>query len=215
LSGISTVSIYLATHGSKSHSSLHYVDPVVTPEMFAQSLVEDYNLAPSYHAVIVKSIQDQLTDFRAHSNMFEDGAEFDLEDENAEGTVFKGVIEKDDAAWWEAWRRQVQKARIMAEASDEEGEDGASAAKKRNRKMKSKNTPIKKEAEDDADMLADNEEEEEEENNKPMAAVGKSDDVDDAFKPLSLEEITIDEKAMHEDMRILIKVCFFIVINMI
>ncbi|KAI5994526.1 hypothetical protein EDD15DRAFT_2196117 [Pisolithus albus] len=28
--------------------------------------VEDYSLLPSYHSVIVKSIQEQLSDFKAH-----------------------------------------------------------------------------------------------------------------------------------------------------
>lgn len=41
-------------------------DPVITPEMFAQTLVEDYSLLSSYHSVIVKSIQEQLSDFKAH-----------------------------------------------------------------------------------------------------------------------------------------------------
>ncbi|KAG9313819.1 hypothetical protein JVU11DRAFT_6182 [Chiua virens] len=41
-------------------------DPVITPEMFAQTLVEDYSLAPTYHSVITKSIQEQLSDFKAH-----------------------------------------------------------------------------------------------------------------------------------------------------
>ncbi|EEB88083.1 hypothetical protein MPER_14290, partial [Moniliophthora perniciosa FA553] len=47
-------------------------DPVVTPEAFAQSLVEDYNLAPNYHGQIVRIIQDQLGDFRSHSAKFHD-----------------------------------------------------------------------------------------------------------------------------------------------
>lgn len=34
--------------------------------MFAQTLVEDYALSPNYHSVIVKSIQEQLGDFKAH-----------------------------------------------------------------------------------------------------------------------------------------------------
>ena len=34
--------------------------------MFAQTLVEDYALAPAYHSVITKSIQEQLSDFKAH-----------------------------------------------------------------------------------------------------------------------------------------------------
>jgi hypothetical protein len=43
----------------------------VTPENFAQTVVEDYNLSSNYHAVITKSIQDQLSDFRAHSGLYD------------------------------------------------------------------------------------------------------------------------------------------------
>ncbi|KAF8270065.1 hypothetical protein EI94DRAFT_1436460, partial [Lactarius quietus] len=39
-------------------------------ELFAQSLVDDYALAPTYFSIIVKSIQDQLSDFQAHTTDF-------------------------------------------------------------------------------------------------------------------------------------------------
>lgn len=42
------------------------VDPIITPELFAQTIVEDYNLAANYHGLITKAIQDQLSDFKAH-----------------------------------------------------------------------------------------------------------------------------------------------------
>ncbi|KAH7928851.1 SNF5-domain-containing protein [Leucogyrophana mollusca] len=47
-------------------------DPVITPELFAQSVVEDYALAPSYHSVITKSIQEQLSDYKAHATSVEE-----------------------------------------------------------------------------------------------------------------------------------------------
>ncbi|EIW79898.1 hypothetical protein CONPUDRAFT_43119, partial [Coniophora puteana RWD-64-598 SS2] len=42
-------------------------DPVITPEHFAQTVVEDYALAQSYHGLITKSIQEQLSDYKAHT----------------------------------------------------------------------------------------------------------------------------------------------------
>ncbi|KAJ3500886.1 hypothetical protein NMY22_g19112 [Coprinellus aureogranulatus] len=47
-------------------------DPLITPDVFAQSVVEDYGLPAAYHSVIVKSIQEQLSDFKAHSWTFDD-----------------------------------------------------------------------------------------------------------------------------------------------
>ncbi|KAG0698325.1 SNF5-domain-containing protein [Suillus ampliporus] len=41
-------------------------DPVITPEHFAQTLIEDYALPQSYHGVITRAIQEQLSDFKAH-----------------------------------------------------------------------------------------------------------------------------------------------------
>jgi len=80
-------------------------DPVVTPEAFAQSVVEDYGLAPSYHSVITKSIQDQLSDFRIHS------ANPDGDIEDAEIELMRGELDEKDAAWWESWRKRLRTAR--------------------------------------------------------------------------------------------------------
>ena len=79
-----------------------FVDPVVTPEAFAQSLVEDYNLAPSYHSQIVKIIQDQLLDFKANSPKFHD------EEFVGDVEIVTGNLEDArDAKWWEGWRKRV------------------------------------------------------------------------------------------------------------
>ncbi|KAI8990720.1 hypothetical protein BD414DRAFT_413161 [Trametes punicea] len=79
-------------------------DPIITPEIFAQSIVDDYGLAPSYHAVITKSIQEQLSDYKAHSATFgDDGVMIEEEEE-----VIRGKITEEEAAWWEAWRKRVR-----------------------------------------------------------------------------------------------------------
>ncbi|KAH8102758.1 hypothetical protein DFH11DRAFT_1522058 [Phellopilus nigrolimitatus] len=35
-------------------------DPIVTPEVFAQSVIDDYGLSSSYHAIITNSKQERL-----------------------------------------------------------------------------------------------------------------------------------------------------------
>ncbi|KAF8903075.1 hypothetical protein CPB84DRAFT_1835950 [Gymnopilus junonius] len=122
-------------------------DPVVTPEAFAQSLMEDYALAPSYHSVIVKSIQDQLSDFRTHSLSTAEGegaangllpsSSHDGDQSESAGLI-KGTLDDESARWWELWRKRVR------------AEGGVVQA-------------------------------------------------------LSVDEFKLDEKAMHEDMRILIR----------
>ena len=76
----------------------------MTPETFAQSIVDDYGLSPVYHAVITKSIQEQLSDFKAHSTNY-DG---DSEDLVVEDTVENGKLNEDDVAWWAKWRKSIR-----------------------------------------------------------------------------------------------------------
>ena len=82
-----------------------FPDPVITPEIFAQSIVDDYSLAPSYHSVITKAIQDQLSDFKAHSATFgEDG--FD-------DPVLRGQLTEEEEMWWDAWRNHVRSDALL------------------------------------------------------------------------------------------------------
>ncbi|KAF9473240.1 SNF5-domain-containing protein [Pholiota conissans] len=182
-------------------------DPVVTPEIFAQSIVEDYSLAPSYHSIIVKSIQDQLGDFRMHSNNYDgDGAE--LHDVDDHASIIKGHLDDEEAKWWAVWRRRVKLQSARAFTDDEES-TRRSRSRSRHGSRKRQKT-IKKEYDDDVDadvsMLADNEadDEDDEENEKSTKDKNVTFD-DDEFSPFSLEDIKLDDKAMHEDMRILIK----------
>lgn len=83
-------------------------DPVITPENFAQSVVEDYNLSSSYHSVIVKSIQDQLSDFKAHSTNYDgEGGDYVADDES--GVPETGKLDEESALWWRRWRKRVRK----------------------------------------------------------------------------------------------------------
>ncbi len=74
-------------------------DPIITPEIFAQSLVDDYALAPSYLSVIVKSIQDQLSDFQAHTTEL-------VLDDDAE-SLLRGRLDEREGAWWDKWRKEL------------------------------------------------------------------------------------------------------------
>lgn len=58
----------------------------------------------------------------------------------------------------------------------------------------------------DASMLADNEYEEGDDRRVWFGEDDEEEGFEDDFKSMSVEEIPLDEKAMHEDMRILIKV---------
>ncbi|KAF5337631.1 hypothetical protein D9757_014620 [Collybiopsis confluens] len=83
-------------------------DPVVTPEIFAQTVVADYQLAPTYHSTIVKNIQEQLGDYKAHSALYDgEGGEY-LGDDSDPSSVERGVLDEKDAIWWENWRKRLR-----------------------------------------------------------------------------------------------------------
>lgn len=67
--------------------------------------MEDYNLPPTYHAVISKSIHEQLSDFKAHSASYDpDGGEQYITAE----LIQTGSLDDKSAAWWESWRNRLR-----------------------------------------------------------------------------------------------------------
>jgi SWI/SNF-related matrix-associated actin-dependent regulator of chromatin subfamily B protein 1 len=167
-----------------------HTDPIVTPENFSQTVVEDYNLSANYHAVIVKSINDQLTDFKAHSGLYDpDGAELSspilgivgVGLKPGEDTLKEGILDEDNGKWWGEWRKRLN---VL-----EKGGGGRKVRGKKRRKVKE---------EDGADGDV--------EDGFGMDAEDDKDRVMKWEKPLPLEEIDVNEQMMHEDMRILIRV---------
>lgn len=141
-------------------------DPVVTPEAFAQSVVEDYGLAPHYHNVITKSIQDQLSDFRIHST------NPDGEPNEADASFVRGELEEEDAAWWESWRKRLRTTRGYIKSARRAQGKGHKRKLATNGEVPGSETPAA----------------------QPEV-------------PMDVDEIEVDEAKMHDDMRILIKVC--------
>ncbi|TCD69938.1 SWI/SNF chromatin-remodeling complex subunit [Steccherinum ochraceum] len=163
-------------------------DPIITPEIFAQSIIDDYALSPNYHTIITKAIQDQLSDYKAHSTTF--GGEADGVvpvvvdvDAEADETVVKGVIEEEEEVWWDGWRKEVRSGKIGKMTTS------GSAAKTvngRKRRKVVKDEVVEGEAED---VLMG-----------PPAVPATTVDV-----PVRADEIEEDESKMQEEMRILIK----------
>ena len=199
---------------------------MVTPEIFAQSLVDDYNLSSNYHHVITKSIQEQLADFHGQAFTPADNAHSASDSRNEAGEetrgTLNGALDESEGRWWAKWRRKVKReARKAVEEADvlkrearrrkpgvnkREGTKQNGGLRKR---RKTAAAEVKKEDRDnDTDMLADNEMDGEDDEWESDTVKDSSDDEDDEWKSLSLEEIKVNEQNMHEDMRILIKVCF-------
>ena len=211
-----------------------FSDPIVTPEAFAQSIVEDYTLAPSYHNVIVKAIQDQLSDFKAHSANY-DGESGELlpssptlstdpdhnnsnndiqDDQNC--APMRGLLDDDSIAWWMRWRKRNENAAVKYNSSSRRRAGGINNNKQQRKKRK---IVVDPDEDGDTHMFGDNEqedddteveEEEKKEKKKKAEDLVVSSDVvestDEDFKPMAVNEIKVDEEAMHEDIRILVKV---------
>jgi len=159
-------------------------ESVVTIENFAQTIVEDYNISSSYHAIIVKSIQDQLTDFKMHSGLYDlDGGE--LPEPGDEDLPRRGLLEGDDQGWWTGWRQRL-------------GQCGKGKGKQKSKgRLKKRLKAVRDESVDGADGDVED--------------WADGDDVDmekpwQKERPLRIDEIEVIESTMHEDMRILIKV---------
>ncbi|KAF8241040.1 SNF5-domain-containing protein [Tricholoma matsutake] len=165
-------------------------DPIVTPENFAQTVVEDYNLSANYHAVIVKSINDQLSDFKAHSGLYDgDGAELSspilgivgVGLKPGENTLKQGTLDEENEKWWAEWRKRLSVV-----------EQGA-GRKMKGRKTKKRKIAVKEEDGAEGDV-------------EDGFGMDVEDDKSMAWdKPLSMEEIDVNDQMMHEEMRILIR----------
>jgi SWI/SNF-related matrix-associated actin-dependent regulator of chromatin subfamily B member 1 len=57
-------------------------------------------LAPSYLSVIVKSIQDQLSDFQAHTTDT-------VPETEVESLSIRGRLDENDKGWWDKWRKDL------------------------------------------------------------------------------------------------------------
>ncbi|KAG1802066.1 uncharacterized protein HD556DRAFT_1228080 [Suillus plorans] len=135
-------------------------DPVITPEHFAQTLIEDYALPQSYHGVITRAIQEQLSDFKAHIARL-------LEDDDLT-MVDRGSLDDEDVKWWESWRKRSRQESAFTRSIS-----------LRNQRKRRKVTSVTVEESDAFET--------------------------DKEIPHIVDEIEIDEKTVHEDLRILIK----------
>lgn len=188
--------------------NLRLLDPVITPEIFAQTLVEDYALAPSYHIVITKSIEEQLSDFRAHvASIDTDWKPPTIEILQSEGP---GAEEQDDSDVEVVHHPQrPAPERDDAPCIDMEEEDAivgrGTLDEEAVRWWESWRKRAKKEM--PTRIVSTN-------RRKKRKISAKVEDTDEAGgsndnskeRPRTVDEFEVDEKKVHEDLRIVIKV---------
>lgn len=167
--------------------------------MFAQTLVEDYALAPTYHSVITKSIQEQLSDFKAHI------ASIDTDWRPPAIEIPRSEAQEDqDDSDAEVVHRPQQPPPEHHDDAPEDDEDvvmgrgtlDEDAVKWWDswRKRAKKEMPTR--------IVTTN-------RRKKRKITTKIEDVDEADgkeRARTVDELEVDEKKVHEDLRILIKV---------
>lgn len=193
------------------------IDPIVTPEAFAQSLIDDYGLSTSYHSTIMKSIQEQLSDFKAHTATFADvsnDSDISLNFLDTKAPLVRGQLGDDDAdaKWWASWRGKLRTrdGRVRARALLKEMEAAAAAAnsertKKRKRAAQDGGGGVQKDNKEDTNPV-------------PASASTSAPPPSSAeeTKPSVVPDETMDvdgneadEDTVHEEMRIVVKVIAF------
>jgi SWI/SNF-related matrix-associated actin-dependent regulator of chromatin subfamily B member 1 len=145
-------------------------------EIFAQSVVDDYALAPNYVAIITKAIQDQLSDYKAHSTALLDDGEVVNVDEDV---VVKGVLEGEEDEWWKAWRTGVRSPSFGKLVIERE----APRSRKRRKVVKDEETE-----------------------NQGLVQQQQQQPLLTKEQPMSVEDFEEDDSLAVEEMRILIKV---------
>ena len=162
-------------------------DPIVTPEAFATSIIDDYGLPQSYHSTIAKSIEEQLSDHKLHSATLED---ITNDSEIVQpppietvSTPVCGLLNPEDELWWSKWRSGLRNpdGRVRVKALLKQGPE-------REVKMRGKK---RRRREFSGGAMSD-------------AASEALSMIESSTQDLEMPEY---DENMHEEMRIVIKVC--------
>ena len=129
----------------------------------------------------------------------------------------RGLLDDESIAWWTTWRKRNENAAARHNNSSSRRRPGG--INNNNKQRKKRKIIVDPDEDGDTHMFGDNEQEDdteveeekktEKEKEKKVKELLSSDFVESAdedFKPMAVSEIKVDEEAMHEDIRILIKV---------
>lgn len=95
--------IYHSFSCAQFHLNLHFVDPVVSIEKFAQVICDDFHIPQNYFCqAIMKSINEQIADAKNHALEFENTPSM------TSGPSYRGALAENDDEWWESWRKKMR-----------------------------------------------------------------------------------------------------------
>ncbi|CDZ96497.1 SWI-SNF chromatin remodeling complex, Snf5 subunit [Phaffia rhodozyma] len=86
-------------------------DRVVTPEIFAQTLVDDFHLPQLFHSKIVSSINEQLAEYRSVFSLSANVVGSSANPTVKGGNAHNGTLDEESSAWWVGWKERTQSNR--------------------------------------------------------------------------------------------------------
>jgi SWI/SNF-related matrix-associated actin-dependent regulator of chromatin subfamily B member 1 len=171
-------------------------DPLITPEIFAQSLVDDFKLASHHGSTIAKAVHEQLME---HDGSSEDaGAEAEAiplggesGDPGADDGRERGALDGVGEVWWRCWRKRIRTEDGYVKLGGEESEGDVEA-----------------EEEGDADDEAAGAKQKTRRRRRRARGRKFGVMVPEIMGdlPMDVDEIAVDSSGIDEEMRILIKV---------
>ena len=84
-----------------------YPDPLVTPELFAQTTCDDLDLPSAFVTQFTAQVKQQLSEYSMHKLEFPSPMDVD-NDDGKKAVAIRGKLEPEDEIWWSRWRKRLR-----------------------------------------------------------------------------------------------------------
>lgn len=199
------------------------LDPLITPEIFAQSIVDDFKLAVHHGHTIAKAVHEQLAEHEGVEEA-EKGEESPAgvinKYEEGEGGVGegrdggagddgreRGALDEEGEEWWRCWRKRIRTEDGYVKLGGEDSEREAEAEADMDIAV-GDDGEADAEADDEAPKERGREKGKERRKRRKVRrkfGVMVPEVMGDV--PMEVDEIVVENMQVDEEMRILIKVC--------
>ena len=82
-------------------------DPLVTPELFAQTTCDDLDLPSAFVTQFTAQVKQQLSEYSMHKLEFPSPMDVD-NDDSKKAVAIRGKLGPEDEMWWSRWRKRLR-----------------------------------------------------------------------------------------------------------
>ncbi|KAF9516045.1 hypothetical protein BS47DRAFT_1341372 [Hydnum rufescens UP504] len=82
-------------------------DPLVTPELFAQTTCDDLDLPSAFVTQFAAQVKQQLSEYSMHKLEFPSPMDVD-NDDTKNAVLIRGKLAPEDEIWWSRWRKRLR-----------------------------------------------------------------------------------------------------------